>query len=214
MILTFLGCVIPTLYTNIFSAGYLLYHELPADLTGIAGLICFIGVILGIPGTFERKVNKINRATCIVCTLFCLAFILHVFSQFGSAREKTKRIACSSDIKQIYLALQQYAADYAGCYPPANGAAGLEMLRKNDYLTDYAVYTCPSTNTVKGKEEQPLTEDTVDYVYIGGLTTKSDTKQPLMYDKANNHGYYGSVLFADGTVQGIYGNPWTQNIRR
>lgn len=90
----------------------------------------------------------------------------------------------------------------------------MELLRKNEYLTDYAVYTCLSTETPRGKGDQPLTEENVDYVYIGGLNTKSDPKQPLMYDKANNHGYYGNVLFADGTVEGIFGNPWTQNIKK
>ena len=105
--------------------------------------------------------------------------------------------------------------DYAGYYPPANGAAGLETLRKNDYLTDYAVFTCPSTKTVRGENNQPLTEANVDYVYIGGLNSKSDRKLPLMYDKTKNHGnYYGNVLFVDGTVSSIEGNPWAQNIKK
>ena len=125
------------------------------------------------------------------------------------------RISCSSNLKQLYLSLQQYAADYAGYYPPANGAAGLEALRKNDYLTDYGVYRCPSV-TMESKDfkrHESLTEENVDYVYIGGLNTKSDRKLPLIYDKANNHGYYGNVLFADGIVEGIEGDPWTKNIK-
>ena len=124
------------------------------------------------------------------------------------------RISCASNMRQIYLALHQYAADNFGYYPSANGAAGLEKLIKDGDVIDYSLFTCPHTSTVKGKSDQPLTEENVDYVYIGGLNTKSDPKQPLMYDKANNHGYYGNVLFADGTVEGIYGNPWAQNIKK
>ena len=57
LVLTVLGCVIPAVYINIIPVGYLLYHGLPADLTAIGGLFCIVGVIFGIPGTFERKVK-------------------------------------------------------------------------------------------------------------------------------------------------------------
>ena len=129
------------------------------------------------------------------------------------------RISCASNLRMIHLALQQYVADYAGYYPPANGVAGLEMLRRNDYLTSHDMYVCPSTMTVGGKENQPLTEENMNYVYIGGLNTKSDPNLPLIYDKANNHNHsnsdaFGNVLFADGTIKGIEGKPWTQNIRK
>ena len=60
-----------------------------------------------------------------------------------------------------------------------------------------------------------MTDENIDYVYIGGLNTKSDPNLPLMYDKAKNHGgYFGNVLFADGTIKGIEGDPWTHNIKK
>jgi len=127
------------------------------------------------------------------------------------SREYTSRINCSSNLHQIYLALNNYSVGYAGNYPPVNGAAGLEILRKNGYLTDYV--TCPSTKTTQGKNNQEFTEENTDYVYTGGLNQKSDPKLPLVYDKAKNHGnYFGNVLFVDGTV--IVGNPWTANIKK
>ena len=214
LVFTVLGCVIPTVYINIFPVGFLLYHGLPAGFTGLGAILCFLGVIVGIPGSFDRKVKNIERVICAACTLLCLVFLLYAVSQLGAARERPKRISCASNLKQIHLALQQYAADYAGYYPPANGAAGLEVLRKNDYLTNCAVYRCPSV-TMEHQDDLPLTEENVDYVYIGGLNIKSDRKLPLMHDKTNNHGgYFGNVLFADGTIKGIEGKPWTQNIKK
>ena len=214
LILTFLGCVIPAIYLNIFSEGYLLYRGWPAatDLSGIFGVICIIGFLTGIIGFFNSK--NIYKSICVVCVLLCFAFILYAIMLRPGSPESRVRFRCSSNLKLIYAALAFYAMDYEGYYPPANGAAGLEMLRKNHIPNDYRIYTCPGTQTLPCKGKPPLTEENVDYVYIGGLNTQSNPKQPLMYDKANNHGYYGNVLFADGTVEGIYGNPWTQNIKK
>ncbi len=150
-----------------------------------------------------------------ICTLSCLTFLLYFpWPSTASSIERHRRISCAANLKCCMLAFRQYAADYAGNYPSPGGAAGFEILRKYGYLTDYAIFTCPSTQTARGSGEQPLTEEVVDYVLVGDLNEKSDQKQPLMYDKANNHGYYGNVLFADGTVEGIFGNPWTQNIKK
>ena len=216
LVLTILGYIIPTIFLNTFDVSFLLYYkELTLFAEQIRLICCILGVAVGIVGIFWKKENKIDiviRRCCILlCLVGCISYILFLLSY---PSEITRRISCASNLKQMGLALQQYAMDYAGYFPQANGAVGLELLRKNDYLTDYAVFACPSTKKGNGKDNQPLTEENVDYVYICGSNTKSDPKQPLMYDKANNHGYYGNVLFADGTVEGIYGNPWTQNIKK
>ena len=100
--------------------------------------------------------------------------------------------------------------DYSGYFPPENGAAGLEYLRKYDYLTAYSVYVCPSGKTAKGKDNnQPLTEQTVDYVYVGGLNEKSDPNAPILYDKSGNHKDFGNV----GTVDGKF-KDWMGKIKK
>ena len=121
----------------------------------------------------------------------------------NSAREKAKRISCASNLKQIGLALKQYSMDYDDKFPEANGAAGLEVLRKNDYLTDTKVYVCPSSSLQAGKPGTPLTETTVSYIYLGGLTEKDSPDMPIAFDKPGNHKDYINVLFLDGHVQGF-----------
>jgi len=217
VILTVSGYVLPIIYNKIFSVDFLLYYRLPdiAEVVGIGVLFCIIGVIVGLSGIFNKNIDNTDKIICSICTLLCLFFILCTFPLPCTGRESARRISCHSNLRQISMVLQQYAMDYAGYYPPVNGAAGLEVLRKNDYLTDYDVYRCPSSATERGRDNQPLTEEILDYVYIGGLNTKSDPNLPLAYDKAKNHGnYYGNVLFVDGTVKSIEGDPWTQNIKK
>lgn len=146
-------------------------------------------------------------------------FILHNANESwvlkrGADSEEAKRNLCARKIRMIHLALRQYAMDFSDYFPPANGAAGLEYLRKYDYLADYAVYTCPSTQTAKGKGKQPLTEDIVDYVYVGGLNEKSAQNTPILYDKSGNHQDFGNVGTVDGTVKGISGKDWMKEIRK
>jgi len=218
-LLAVLGCAFMTISLivckNIFSEEFLLYHRSIPFSAELGMLICSIaGVVIGIAGISLKKVNSLDRIICCICTLLCICFILGMLTVHIDSRVMVRRISCASNLRQIYLALQQYAADNSGSYPPASGVAGLTMLIKDGDVVDYALFTCPNTSTVKGKDGQPLTEDLVDYVYIGGLNQKSSSKLPIMYDKPNNHQYFGHALFADGTVAGIYGDPWTKNIKK
>lgn len=178
---------------------------------GIVVLICLFGFFCGIISLILeiKKRNNKGCGICITCMLLCFIFIVGVFDV---AREKARRISCASNLKCIKLALQQYAMDHTDNFPPANGAAGLEYLRKYDYLTDYSIFICPSTKTTRGKDNQPLTEDIVDYVYVGGLTSKSEPNYPILYDKDDNHKDFSNVIFVD--VKCIYGKPWTEKIKK
>jgi hypothetical protein len=179
-------------------------------------VVLIFGFFFGICGLIAeiKRKNDEGKIICVLCTFFSFIFIGLCLPPLGAAYEGPMRMSCASNIKQIRLALLQYAADYSGNFPPANGAAGLEYLRKYDYLIDYLVYTCPSSLKTKGKGNQPLTEDTVDYVYIGGLNDKSDPNTPILYDKPNNHEFFGNIGRVDGTINGIYGKPWMEKIRK
>lgn len=214
-----IGSVISGIYFNTVSEGYALYYGFPTRrsfMGGIALLICVAGFLFGISGLIAeiKKKNDEGKIICGICTFFSFIFIGFCLPVQGAAYEGPRRNSCASNIKQIHIALKQYAADYSGYFPPTNGAAGLEYLRKYDYLTDYAVYTCPSAMTIKGKDNQPLTEQTVDYVYVGGLNEKTNPQSIILYDKASNHEFFGNIAKSNGAIEGIYGNPWTEKIKK
>ena len=86
------------------------------------------------------------------------------------AREKARRINCASNLKQIGTALKSYSIDADSKLPAiptrlgtntthitsAEGWESFEILRGNDYLSDYAVFTCPSSITATGSGTNSL----------------------------------------------------------
>jgi len=166
------------------------------------------------------------------------------------AREKARRINCASNLKQIGTALKTYSIDYNGKLPSgpsmiagtaytaadyfSDGAGaekvspGLEALRFNDYLADYAVFVCPST-TVKVGSTGALgygasaATATLSYAYKAGMMEgdsqmwgRSDsaiaadlTGEVVNSNSKNaNHSKYGNILFQGGHVQGFAGAGW------
>ncbi len=98
----------------------------------------------------------------------------------NQAREKARRISCTSNLKQIGTSLKTYSIDYESRLPNEAGANGLEILRAYDFLTDYAIYICPSSTTSAGSGSQRLGYSGInpgvdasyggcDYAYAGGM---------------------------------------------
>ena len=157
----------------------------------------------------------------------------------NQAREKARRISCTSNLKQIGLALKQYGGDYDSRLPGAGtqGADGLELLRKNDYLPDYSVYICPSATTSPGSGTEELNYDTADancdYAFCGGMMegdsqiygrSDSGIAADIASDGAStnasrngnspNHSDFGNILFQGGHVKGFSGKGWYNSANR
>jgi Protein of unknown function (DUF1559) len=160
-----------------------------------------------VPGP-RKKMSLWVKILIIIAVISFFAFVGYTMTTaLNSAREQARRISCVSNLKSMGMSLKQYAMDFSDAFPEKDGWEGLEQLRVNDYLTDYGVYTCPSTSTSAG-EFGPLTKDNCDYIYFGGFkegaTDNSDVASyPLMFDIPGNHSRYINAVFEDGYAQGF-----------
>ena len=159
------------------------------------------------------------------------------------ARERARRINCASNLKQIGTAMKLYSSSFndklpggparqggntAGTLKHGYGAEGLEILRSNDFLTDYSVFICPSSTTSAGTGTNSLTyagtSANASYAFVGGMI-EGDSN---IYGRADsaisadltggaslgsnndnpNHTGFGNILYQGGHVTGHTGNGW------
>jgi prepilin-type processing-associated H-X9-DG protein len=223
---TFKLCAIANIVSTIAGAIFIIL-EFTTPFVPVIGILLIVPGTLGLSIWIEYEIykkpwqqvakRKLLKAVIIVnvityIPLLVLAFHIHD-QQYRKRMEKPRRIASKSNLKQIGLALKQYAMDYNNFLPDKSAAAGFEQLRNSDYLNDYGVYVCPFARHKRGKDDQKLTEDIVSYIYKGGYQDsdkKEASKIPIAWDKPTNHENYGNVLFLDGHVEGFKGADWME----
>jgi hypothetical protein len=130
-----------------------------------------------------------------------LGAMLVLSTSLCRSSETANRIKCASNLRQIGLAITQYANDHAGQFPDS-----LETILLNGDVTA-AVFTCPSSNEspATGATTQEVVTDfrqpgRVSYLYLGRSFTSATVKPDsvLVYEPLTNHGDDGTnILFGD-----------------
>lgn len=113
------------------------------------------------------------------------AILLTTAAGYFYSRRQTAMLLCQDHLRQIDLALQQYAHVH-GIYP-----ASLELLIQDKSLSaDQA--SCPLGDG---------------YVYCAGGRKPSEIEPQaiIIFDKPSNHPGEGNVLYGDGMVQRVTG---------
>ena len=87
--------------------------------------------------------SRLIELLVVVAIVAVLGAVL--FPTFAKSREKARQSSCSSNMKQIALALQMYARDYDGYLPAAYGWQDLVM----PYIKNEQVFACPTRTTPK-----------------------------------------------------------------
>ncbi|HIE53497.1 MAG TPA: type II secretion system protein [Armatimonadetes bacterium] len=143
----------------------------------------------------KRKGFTFIELLVVVSLIAVLAAIL--FPVFARAREKGFTAECLHHLQQIAIALQLYAADHFGHYPP----------RDNDweplfpYLRDRSVLVCPAPTAEENfaGRNDPLVGP--GYRYKGGLCHDDWPEIPLASDSAPWHSGGRNFLFVNGRVK-------------
>jgi prepilin-type N-terminal cleavage/methylation domain-containing protein/prepilin-type processing-associated H-X9-DG protein len=110
----------------------------------------------------------------VIAIIAILAAIL--FPVFSRARENARRSSCQSNLKQLGLAIMQYAQDYDEKYPLAMRAnwSNAWPVTVQPYAKSYEVFRCPNDSDTKPLSGWEWSAPTVSYaanMYSNGCNT-------------------------------------------
>ena len=102
-------------------------------------------VSTGVSQPVTQKGFTLIELLVVIAIIAILAAIL--FPAFARARENARRASCSSNQKQLGLAIMQYTQDYDEKYPPmySNPPVSYWSMKIQPYTKSAQVFDCPST---------------------------------------------------------------------
>ncbi|MBM3457339.1 MAG: DUF1559 domain-containing protein [Armatimonadetes bacterium] len=130
----------------------------------------------------------------ILCLTLILLMTLVMLPQFVASREAARRSQCQSNLHQLGTALQLYAADTDGRFPPVAHDWNPVL---TTYVKNEAVPGCPSDPEAKATAAAPRPS----YQYRPGLTLEGRSSEPLARDWAAWHHHGVNTLFLDTRVR-------------
>ncbi len=183
-----------------------------------------------------RRGFTILELMVVLAMIGILASML--FPVFARSREQARAVQCAANMAELGLALQMYAADWSGHYPPREDDLGPIAER----VQTEAIFRCPSARAggltseqqavlakakhvtyfpqtaggPKPKQNQygdyPVLADGhllgSSYYYHAGLTTESAPRAVLVSERELSHMGKAHVLYASGAVKRVTEGEW------
>ena len=211
-----IGTALLMLFKNVMSENRYLILGTLVLATAIVALIAGIRALRrgrrGVVGGTGLAIAGISQgAMGLVATMF--GAYMFFGASIGVSREPANRARCFRHLKVIGDAIQLYANENRGAYPPNLEA----LMLTQDISPD--LFICPSSNddpaTGNTLEERAanLSKGHASYIYLGPVkNANTPTNFVLVYEPMTNHYQTGMhVLFADFHVE-LIAKPTAQKI--
>ena len=158
---------------------------------GLCGLVFTWGLTCLLPSIRRRKEDVLLNVFMAFGGAAMLYAVAIIYTQ---SAERSNRIDCNNNLKQIGLALHIYSSDHSNEFP--RSFADLAPT----YLNEPMLFVCPSARSKPGP--MSAVHEWCDYIYVSGLCEADPSDVVQAIEKPTNHGGEGgNVLFVGGYVK-------------